>query len=818
MIEQFFAKSNNNTFGQTVLEHCICVGEMAKCLADFFGYKNFPPNIIAFICAMHDIGKLSPIFQNKIGNKSLLNALNINKNFNKDEYNQVGSHSGIGAIYMDKINKSISTIILRHHGYSSISPNNISPSTKKRICNLPMMNTHINEFIEKLESYFNVKCSEIKIEGIDYELISGYLSLADWLVSDKLWDNHDLKNIDYNAILKSVGITKIITNDNLIFKNIFGFLPYPFQEDIINQINDYGFYLVESGNGSGKTEIAFMSAYNLILNHKANGLIFALPTQVTSNANFIRAEKFCKKISVNENVNLIHSKSKDALYEYSKNRKSNEGEEYKETDNFYKNNKNLKLFNNFISCTVDQLLYAILNTKFNFMRETALWHKVIIIDEIHCYDSLTTELIRKLIEFCNKCECTVIALSATVSDSLKENFFGKHVFKNNYPLLTYVKKDGILNQHEINQTNTIVKNFNVTMEYNEDNSIKNAVEEVKNGLNILWIENTVSKAQSIYAKFKKILGNNYETGMLHSHFTLNDRLNNESHWLGFLGKDQSKRINTGSILISTQVAEQSLDISADKLYTRICPIDALGQRLGRIGRFDYSGKYYDVIILSEHTCKEYENGLKTWYYNDNALEYSSFIYPKIILYRTQKYFENNPVIHYPHDYRTQLNYVYDNLTYIDGFNLYNKFLDNYNENNKAYKDMAERMEISYGKTKKGEDVQTRAIRDDSYNALLIRNINGDMITMFNGNVIDFSQNLTQEDLIIINKNICPVKIKLFENVVSQDVLSYIQELNEKDIVNCCLKVSPTQEIYFINDCNEEKLNAKYNSIEGIIYF
>lgn len=39
-INDFFAKSNDGVFGQTVYEHCVCVGELAICVAEFFGYKT----------------------------------------------------------------------------------------------------------------------------------------------------------------------------------------------------------------------------------------------------------------------------------------------------------------------------------------------------------------------------------------------------------------------------------------------------------------------------------------------------------------------------------------------------------------------------------------------------------------------------------------------------------------------------------------------------------------------------------------------------------------------------------------------------------
>ena len=48
--------------------------------------------------------------------------------------------------------------------------------------------------------------------------------------------------------------------------------------------------------------------------------------------------------------------------------------------------------------------------------------------------------------------------------------------------------------------------------------------------------------------------------------------------------DNFKEESKGAILVATQVAEMSLDLSADLLVTDIAPIPSLIQRLGRLNR------------------------------------------------------------------------------------------------------------------------------------------------------------------------------------------------------------------------------------------
>ena len=59
----------------------------------------------------------------------------------------------------------------------------------------------------------------------------------------------------------------------------------------------------------------------------------------------------------------------------------------------------------------------------------------------------------------------------------------------------------------------------------------------------------------------------------------------ENDWMIRLGKDSANR-PTGCVLVSTQVAEQSVDIDADLLITDLAPTDMLLQRLGRLWRHD----------------------------------------------------------------------------------------------------------------------------------------------------------------------------------------------------------------------------------------
>ncbi|MEN3039543.1 MAG: CRISPR-associated helicase/endonuclease Cas3, partial [Candidatus Kryptonium sp.] len=77
---------------------------------------------------------------------------------------------------------------------------------------------------------------------------------------------------------------------------------------------------------------------------------------------------------------------------------------------------------------------------------------------------------------------------------------------------------------------------------------------------------------------------------------------------------KSNDVEEGKILVATQVVEASLDIDADVLFTEICPLDALVQRMGRVLRrigpnFVFEGGNGSIRVYKDtlnRKDKEYE--------------------------------------------------------------------------------------------------------------------------------------------------------------------------------------------------------------------
>jgi CRISPR-associated endonuclease/helicase Cas3 len=95
---------------------------------------------------------------------------------------------------------------------------------------------------------------------------------------------------------------------------------------------------------------------------------------------------------------------------------------------------------------------------------------------------------------------------------------------------------------------------------------------------VLWVRNRVEWANRTFTECRKRYPNLY-VDLYHSRFRYRDRSVRHRRVI-----DHFKTTDTGAILVATQVAEMSLDLSADLLITDLAPIPSLIQRLGRLNR------------------------------------------------------------------------------------------------------------------------------------------------------------------------------------------------------------------------------------------
>ena len=102
---------------------------------------------------------------------------------------------------------------------------------------------------------------------------------------------------------------------------------------------------------------------------------------------------------------------------------------------------------------------------------------------------------------------------------------------------------------------------------------------------VIVFVNTVERAIRVYDELKVLFQNQGgpEVILAHSRFTKDDRRKIEDKLSDFFGKNAK---TDPAILVTTQVAEAGLNISAPLVITELCPMDSLIQRAGRCQRFN----------------------------------------------------------------------------------------------------------------------------------------------------------------------------------------------------------------------------------------
>lgn len=605
--------------GISVFKHMENVGYVARCLAEtdlkLLDRFKFDASTITALAALHDLGKISPGFQRKCEAWLEENGLlKISRNWlwdtSMESDHGKATHAALqqyfNGIGMEReVSKFISAILGGHHGRlnppsdrgfrppKSITENQSGIDWEKER----------NDTAESIRLLFGANLSALDVNDMSPALwwLAGLTSVADWIGSDERFFPADgSEATDSMAAaqrsLLAINYVRPQIDHGLSFHDLFHktlksdaqFAANDMQAAALSIINGPGVYIIEAPMGMGKTEAALGAAYQLLADGKANGIYFALPTQATSNRMHLRMAEFVRRIAPGAaGTRLIHGNS--WLIERSLPLSPSKTEEMSLEDarvgrDWFSSAKRA-LLAPFGVGTVDQALLGVVAAKHFFVRHFALAGKVVILDEVHSYDLYTGTLIDRLIETLESLGCTVIVLSATLSGKRLEQIVPIHDTKSAdaaerpYPLITGRREGNIIEPVASKPQET--RDIEITF-ISGEKAASEAIETANKGGCVVWICNTVTAAQRQYLNFLNRTGQGFPIGLLHSRFPFWRREELENIWMERLGKNGDTRC--GSILVSTQIVEQSVDLDADLLITELAPTDMLLQRMGRLWR------------------------------------------------------------------------------------------------------------------------------------------------------------------------------------------------------------------------------------------
>ncbi|MCM3080620.1 MULTISPECIES: CRISPR-associated helicase Cas3' [Brevibacillus] len=318
--------------------------------------------------------------------------------------------------------------------------------------------------------------------------------------------------------------------------------------------------LIEAGCGSGKSLAAYLWAKSWCRSHPGR-LFFCMPTMGTATEQYLDYA-----LHGDVGAKLIHSKANVDL-ERIRTLLADQVEEdgLDASERFHKQQdvvESLAIWSTpLVVCTVDTVLGLLVNSRRALYSFPAIMNGLFVIDEIHALDERMFKLLLAFLKYFPN--LPVLLMTASLPDWKKQ-------------LLYQVRNDlhVISGPQELEE----LQRYQLVQDVQSEEVQSWIRQTLADGGKVLWVRNQVEWAMETYRECQKLFPE-CDVEVYHSRFRYKDR--SERHRKVI---DQFKEHNKPIILVATQVAEMSLDLSADLLISDIAPIPALIQRLGRVNR------------------------------------------------------------------------------------------------------------------------------------------------------------------------------------------------------------------------------------------
>lgn len=741
----FDSPNGTKRLGRSVFNHCEIVGHVAKELIKRSLVSHLFPTGSAFTAATHDIGKVSPTFYSKLHQSCGLSGL---KGINPEIERDWGGHAGVSQVTAKALQAPhrIPAILGQHHGFS---PNVIGRSATGEVFGGLTWHKEREKLVEALKAALNESWPQVE-STTTARLLAGLTSVADWIGSSQIFDNPTQEwKTKITQALDQSGFIRPEYKTGLTFEQVFDFSPRPIQTLLLEQVSRSGVYVLEAPMGLGKTEAALYAAYQLVSTGKASGIYFALPTQLTSNKIYERFNVFLERIlsdTCNHRSLLLHANAWLLDTEM--------GEEGRPGGAWF-NQAKRGLLAPFAVGTIDQALMAVMNVKHGFVRAFGLAGKVVILDEVHSYDAYTGTIMDALIKMLREIDCTVIILSATLTQERRQALLNTPTQSMAYPLITSLPHKTQKITEIAPPTTDSQHSVAVLLQENDPLAVEEALIRAEQGQQVLWIENTVNEAQERYLQLAaraQSLG--IGCGLLHSRFTFTDRQAIESKWVNLFGKEgwiDNQRQQQGRILIGTQVLEQSLDIDADFLVSRFAPTDMLLQRIGRLWRHSDTPRNdcakQEAWLLAPELKKAVGEPA-------SAFGPSAYVYSPYILCRSLEAWQGVQQVSLPSDIRTLIEETHQGRVEqgcMEKWLHELKVGSRYRAGLETLQQLARLGLAQDGNTLPESKAQTRYSESDSFEVLLLRSIHHDnesktgVLTLLSGEQVRLHLNRAKID-------------------------------------------------------------------------
>lgn len=604
------------------------------------GSKERARGLFILTGLVHDIGKASSVFQEKIFHSGEIPFEFPLRFLNREEYGDplLAHHSRLGMVILMKegFHQAFASVTGAHHGrtHDRVKKKDAGRITARELAPLygPLEDEdYWNRVWEQMcracldLAGFETAQDVPELEKPELMVLAGYLSHADWAASaleyfPLITRPEEAVTARYPRRVEQ-GWERLNLPERWTgrgersFTDLFGFEPHPFQqklEEIVKNAGNPGLVIVEAPMGLGKTEAALMLADQLAARTGAGGVFMGLPTQATANGLLSRFEDWTYREAGGNTVvfRLAHGGA-SLNQEYARlartascisEETADDGLSQSLVVHHWMDRSQLALFSDFVLGTVDQALMAGLDHRYVALRHAGLAAKVLIIDEVHSYDAYMLEYFSTLLSWMGAYHAPVILLSATLPRTTRKELTnaylkGMGVGKKSlnlrqypeddtYPCVTWTSGDqaffsALPASGKKTQVKLVQKVFQDSEQ--ENRIVMEALQEkLQEGGCAGVVVNSIRKAQELYEILK--MNSSWDVVLIHSGFTGVDRRIKEEQILQRAGRHSSEGERAGFVVIGTQVIEQSLDLDFDFMISELAPMDLLLQRVGRLHR------------------------------------------------------------------------------------------------------------------------------------------------------------------------------------------------------------------------------------------
>ncbi len=443
--------------------------------------------------------------------------------------------------------------------------------------------------------------------------VAGLVSISDWIASDAtrfpVTDGKRLgsKQLAAEAVRDAAWSVPVVS-EGQDFAGLFGRSPRATQAALIEALDGLdlpALVIVEDRTGAGKTEAALWAAYRA-LTCGARGLYVGMPTRATAAQLHGRVKRFVTRLwpSSSESVRLLHGGvhlDEDVPFPSGVGIDEREARDVEAQAWFAQSRRGL--LSPLAVGTIDQALLGVLNARHYPVRVWGLQGKVVVVDEVHAYDTYTGLLLARLVSWLAALDCTVVLLSATLPASrrgeLVEAFrsgldvavpscaLSKPAGSLAYPRVTFATRGqvkSIVVTDDRPGRQIVLEGCDVVDD--PDRVARRALYEAGHGGCVAVVCNTVAAAQARYRALRALAEPHVGLVLLHARLRPLEREPIERRLLESLGPpaDSQPAARASLIVVATQVIEQSLDLDFDVMLSDLTAVDLAIQRAGRVHR------------------------------------------------------------------------------------------------------------------------------------------------------------------------------------------------------------------------------------------